>query len=94
MSNTYDADHRWRNMCEMLDRLGLDAAMLAHGRLASDLRSAVSTCHSCKADQVCQEWLMRAPESIDSSPAFCPNAELFASVRDLIDRGVDDGQQA
>ena len=37
---------------------------------------------------------MRAPESIDNSPAFCPNAELFASVRDLIDRGVDDGQQA
>jgi hypothetical protein len=37
---------------------------------------------------------MRAPESIDNSPAFCPNTELFASVRNLIDRGVDDGQQA
>jgi Family of unknown function (DUF6455) len=94
MSNTYDADHRWRNMCAMLERLGLDASMLAHGRLASDLRSAVTNCQSCAADQACQEWLVRAPEAIDKPPAFCPNAELFASVRDLIERGVDDGQKS
>jgi len=74
----------------MLDRLGLDASMLAHGRLASDLRSAVTNCQTCSADQACQEWLVRAPESIEKAPAFCPNAELFSSVRDLIDRGVDD----
>jgi Family of unknown function (DUF6455) len=78
-------------MCEMLERLGLDASMLAHGRLATDLRSAVSTCQSCSADQVCQEWLVRAPEFIDKPLAFCPNADLFASVRDLIDRGIDGG---
>lgn len=93
MSNTYDADHRWQNMCAMLDRLGLDASTLAHGRLASDLRSAVSSCQSCRADQTCQEWLVRAPENIDRAPAFCPNAELFASVRDLIERGADDRQR-
>ncbi len=93
MSNTYDADHRWQNMCAMLDRLGLDASMLAHGRLASDLRLAVTNCQSCSADQACQEWLVRAPENIDRAPAFCPNAELFATVRDLIERGVEDGQR-
>lgn len=74
----------------MLDRLGLDASMLAHGRLASDLRAAVSSCQSCRADQVCQDWLVRAPESIDKAPAFCPNTELFATARGLIERGVDD----
>jgi hypothetical protein len=74
-------------MCEMLDRLGLDAATLAHGRLVSDLRSAVSSCQSCSADQACQEWLVHAPEWLDRAPAFCPNAELFACVRDLINRG-------
>jgi hypothetical protein len=79
-------------MCEMLERLGLDASMLAfHGRLASDLRAAVSSCQSCGADQVCQDWLVRAPECLDKAPAFCPNAELFATVRDIIDRGTDDG---
>ena len=93
MSNIYDGDLRWRNMCAMLDRLGLDASMLAHGRLASDLRAAVTECQSCTADQPCQEWLTRAPEYIDRAPAFCPNAELFASVRDMIKRGVDEGQK-
>jgi Family of unknown function (DUF6455) len=93
MSNTYDADHRWQNMCAMLDRLGLDASMLAHGRLASDLRSAVNSCQNCSADHTCQEFLVRAPENLDRAPAFCPNAELFASVRDLIERGVDDGEK-
>ncbi len=51
MSNTYDADHRWQNMCAMLDRLGLDALELAHGRLASDLRSAVTSCQHCRSDK-------------------------------------------
>ena len=87
MTTAYDADHRWQNMCEMLSKLGLDVETLAHGRLASDLRAAVTTCQACKADENCQEWLMRAPESIDHAPTFCPNAELFASVRELIERG-------
>jgi hypothetical protein len=86
MSHIHDAEARWRNMCELLDRLGLDASKFGDGRLASDLRAAVSTCQSCGADQVCQDWLVRAPECVDKAPAFCPNAELFASVRDLINR--------
>ena len=93
MSNIYDGDLRWRNMCAMLDRLGVDASMLAHGRLASDLRAAVTECQSCTADQPCREWLTRAPEYVDRAPAFCPNTELFASVRDMIERGVDEGQK-
>jgi len=92
LSNIHDAARRWQNMCEMLDRLGLDPSMLAHGRLASDLRAAVNRCQSCNADQVCLDWLVRAPECVDKPPAFCPNAELFASVRDLINRGIDDGK--
>lgn len=84
MSNIYNADRRWRNMSEMLERLGLDAEMLARGRLASDLRFAVCTCQSCDADQVCQDWLMHAPEWLDKAPAFCRNAELFACTRDII----------
>jgi len=90
MSNTYDADHRWQNMCAMLDRLGMDASVLAHGRLASDLRSAVTSCLHCRADQHCSEWLVRAPETLEKAPQFCPNAELFAAVREAIERGADD----
>ena len=88
LSDIYDAARRWQNMSEMLDRLGLDAAMLAHGRLASDLRLAVSTCQSCDADQICRDWLVHAPEWLDKAPAFCRNAELFACTRDQIYGGI------
>jgi hypothetical protein len=90
MTDTFDADHRWLNMCAMLDRLGLDTANLAHGRLASDLRTAVTNCQHCGADQVCADWQVRAPDTIEKAPVFCPNRELFASVGEAIDRGADD----
>jgi hypothetical protein len=77
-------------MCAMLGRLGLDPASLAHGRLASDLRSAVLNCQHCSADQFCADWLVRAPETLERAPLFCPNAELFAAVREALDRGADD----
>src|SRR3974390_1567092 len=83
MSDSDAADRRWRNLSEMLRRLGLDAAMLAHGRLAAALRSAVRTCQSCRMDQLCETWLARAPERLDAAPPFCPNTELLACERDM-----------
>jgi hypothetical protein len=88
MPNIDAANRRWQNMSEMLDRLALDAEMLALGRLANGLRSAVSTCQSCDADQLCQTWLMRAPEWLDEAPAFCANATLFACERDIAYGGI------
>jgi len=80
-------------MSEMLDRLGLDAAMLAHGRLAIGLRAAVCTCQSCVADRRCQDFLVRAPEWLDRAPDFCPNAALFACERDLMHGGIQEPAQ-
>ena len=91
MSNLDAADRRRRNLSEMLNRLGLDAEMLAHGRLAIGLRSAVSTCQSCDTDQLCQAWLMRAPERLDTVPAFCPNCGLFACERAIAYSDSDSG---
>ena len=93
MSNIDAADRRWRNLCDMLDRLGLDPAMLAHGRLATGLRSAVRTCQSCDRDQLCQAWLLRAPEWIEQPPAFCPNTELFACERGIACGGIHGSEQ-
>jgi len=88
LSDIYNADRRWQNMCEMLDRLGLDAEMLARGRLANDLRLAVRTCQSCEVDHVCQDWLARAPEWIEKAPTFCRNAELFSCTCNQIYGGT------
>src|SRR3974377_109002 len=67
----------------MLNRLGLDAAMLAHGRLGTALRSAVDTCQSCDANLLCEAWLVHAPKQLDKAPVFCPNAAVFARVREI-----------
>ena len=67
------------NMSGMLDRVGLDAVMFA----PTDLGFAVDTCQSCDADQVCLNWLVRAPEWLDKAPAFCHNAERFARMREM-----------
>ncbi len=67
------------NMSAMLERLGLEAAMLA----PSDLRLAVDSCHSCDADQVCLNWLVRAPEWLDRAPVFCRNTERFVRISEL-----------
>jgi hypothetical protein len=94
MSKRDAMDRRGRNLSQMLERLGLDTAALAHGRLATGLRSAVVTCQSCDVDQLCEAWLLRAPEWLDAAPAFCPNAELFACERDVVYGGIRGCEQA
>jgi hypothetical protein len=93
MSNLDEPDRRWRNLSGMLDRLGLNAEMLAHGRLAVALRAAVSTCQSCDTDQLCQGWLARAPEWLDAAPAFCPNRRLFACERGMAHGDIQGSEQ-
>src|SRR3974390_216253 len=93
MSKIDDAYRRWRNLSEVLDRLGLNAALLAHGRLAGGLRSAVCTCQSCDNDELCQAWLVRAPGWLEEAPPFCPNAELFACERAIAYGGIHGSEQ-
>ena len=70
---------RLRNMSEMLDRLGYDAETLARTDL--NVGSVVCVCQRCQAEEVCRDWLARAPKSFERAPAFCPNAERFADAR-------------
>ncbi len=93
MFNIDAADRKWRSLCDMLERLGLDPGMLAHGRLATALRAAVATCQSCDRDQLCQSWLVRAPEWLDAAPAFCPNAELLACERSIAHGNICNSEQ-
>jgi hypothetical protein len=75
------AEKRLRNMSAMLDRLGLDHMMLARGQLGRNLASALRTCQACSAEEMCRDWLARAPNTLERAPRFCPNAERFAVVR-------------
>ena len=70
---------RLRNMAAMMNKLGLDAVTLA--RSPAGFTSALSACQSCVADEVCHDWLARAPKSLAQAPVFCPNARIFAQAR-------------
>jgi hypothetical protein len=72
---------RLRNMSEMMDRLGLDAETLARTNL--NARSVFRVCQTCPADEVCHDWLVRAPKSFRRAPAFCPNAKRIARARTM-----------
>lgn len=79
---TFDrAVHRLRNMSEMMDRLGYDAETLARTDL--NVSSMFNACQICPAEEICHDWLARAPKSFKRAPAFCPNAERFDHPRRL-----------
>ena len=72
---------RMRNMSAMMDRLGFNAEALVRQDL--NVRSVFHDCQKCSADEVCHDWLARAPKLLARAPAFCPNAKRFADARQL-----------
>ena len=67
-----------RNIAALSDRLGLPTVAAAWPIGISQLALAVQACQSCDADEVCTDWLARAPDKIATPPAFCPNAAALA----------------
>lgn len=67
-----------RNLAEVGARLGIapvqpQAAAWPTG--VSLLAQMVDACQRCDAEPVCNDWLARAPKTITTPPAFCPNAD-------------------
>ena len=77
-------DRQLGNLSEMMERLGLDPAVVAQERLGLALSSAIRGCQACRTGEVCRDWLLRATPSLRQAPAFCPNADTFARL--LADR--------
>ena len=80
-SPSYPAHH----LAEMAERLGVDtkpaprpaASPAAWPTGVSLLAQMVDACQRCDADEVCGDWLARAPKKIATPPAFCPNADAL-----------------
>lgn len=70
-----------RNLAVMTGKLGLSTAPAAWPTGVSLLAQAVQACQRCDADAVCDDWLARAPRTIDVPPAFCPNAEALKRAK-------------
>ncbi len=41
------------------------------------LAQMIDACQRCDAEEVCSDWLARAPKKIATPPAFCPNADAL-----------------
>lgn len=70
-----------RNMAAMTRRLGLNTVPAAWPTGVSQLAIAVATCQRCSAGEVCSDWLLRAPKTIEVPPPFCPNAPEFTRAK-------------
>ena len=46
----------------------------------SQVTQAYEACRRSEANEVCADWLKRAPDSIQLPPAFCPNAGEFTGA--------------
>lgn len=66
------------NMAAMTGKLGLNTVPAAWPTGVSHLAQAIDACQRCDAQDVCSDWLARAPATIKAAPAFCPNAVEFA----------------
>jgi hypothetical protein len=69
------------NIAAMSDRLDLPSVPAAWPTGVSQLALAVEACRRCDADEVCTDWLARAPAKIATPPAFCPNAAVLARAK-------------
>jgi hypothetical protein len=72
-------------LAEVSARLGRDsmpaprAASWPAG--VSLLAQMIDACQRCDADEVCNDWLARAPKKIATPPAFCPNADALIKAK-------------
>ena len=71
-----------RNFSAMVEKLGVTVPAAWPSGL-SQFTQAYEACQRCDADEVCADWLARAPEFIQSPPEFCPNRAEFTRTNKL-----------
>lgn len=67
-----------RRMMRMLERVGLDPAIISSGDKEAIMKGIRSRCRSCSTEGVCERWLAgeEAGENV-----FCPNAKVFEALK-------------
>ncbi|MDO8875609.1 MAG: DUF6455 family protein [Pseudolabrys sp.] len=77
-----------RNLAEMSARLSVVPAQPQAAASpatwptgVSLLAQMVDACQRCDAEQVCSDWIARAPKKIATPPAFCPNADALTRAK-------------
>jgi len=74
----YLANSSERRMSGMLERVGLDPAVVKSGDKAKIIKEIRQRCRHCATEDVCERWLA-GEEGGDND--FCPNAKVFEALR-------------
>jgi hypothetical protein len=72
-----------RRLISMLERVGIDPALAATGDNAQIIRGIRQRCHTCATEDVCERWLSG---EVKGDNNFCPNANVFATLRETAAR--------
>jgi hypothetical protein len=90
-----DAPHECQliYLCEMMDRLGIEAGVGVLPHLSLIYATALRRCEACPSIQVCCDWLDSMPASAVVAPGFCPNADNFLELQaDQPNTRTDEGR--
>ncbi|MDJ0823584.1 MAG: DUF6455 family protein [Paracoccaceae bacterium] len=68
---------------DMADAVGVDLQeqMLRGDLSISELDDAVMRCTGCSNPDDCESWLASQTGAVDTPPAYCRNADVFAALK-------------
>jgi Family of unknown function (DUF6455) len=69
------------NICEMMERLGIEQGGGVIPRLSLKYLTVLRRCEACPAKKACRDWLDSLPASVSLPPRFCPNADIFFELQ-------------
>ena len=70
-----------RRMMRMLERVGLDPAIVSSGDTEAIMKGIRQRCRTCTTEGMCERWLAgdEGGENV-----FCPNAKVFEALKRTI----------
>jgi len=76
----YKSGSSRRRMMQMMQRAGLNPAIVDLDDTASTIRNIRHQCRKCQSEDLCERWLAGEEEGDN---AFCPNAEVFEELKQV-----------
>jgi hypothetical protein len=81
MATTAIHQHQPVQVFKMMEKLGIEPGSSVTPRLSLTYATAVRRCELCPYQEICRNWLDRAPASIGSAPQFCPDADILFELQ-------------
>jgi len=69
------------DLCQMMERLGVEPAGGVVSRWSLSYLTALHRCQGCPSKDACHAWLDSMPMSVSFAPGFCPNADILFEMQ-------------